>query len=542
MPLGHAMEILICQYQLWVGIQRLILEDTHPCPWIPDCWLSHICQTMNAFHITIRYEAWTIPAQQNNDVFIMEAIEDLGLTISQMEQINACRMFLKITTLAKITDHTSTSLLPQAFLKHPNQAPLGLQEISTSMLTWPRSHCPTKTSWKLWHTTICNLFTRSQSNMRLTNPLGVWTMDYQKHCWWHWQLAHTGRLLHQATTMPTPCAAIQVHAQQTQLTFSPTIPTNQPFDGPPVTPSDTYHRVIELSTPSLPNGHEAMPTWYLYKSITAQFQATLAPWKWPLFGPIMKMQPTARLQDTSRTRLPLLLVSNVSVQKNKQSSFTWIITHNATTLWKGIGLAPGTADNIYSGWAEAFGLLTGLLFLQHYIESYDPSQFTDSPLHCFCNNASVITNVNDLMTSTCTCLNDTTNNNQDVFLVIIDALSHCRPLQIQLFHVKGHQDKDPKCKLTLPEQLNIACNHQAKLYAQTATQSSTALGNPAIPAAQLHLFIAGNLICRKVIPHLCQATSIHRIIAISRKNLTGQRPMSMQSIGKFYHWRWNLSN
>jgi len=74
--------------------------------------------------------------------------------------------------------------------------------------------------------------------------------------------------------------------------------------------------------------------------------------------------------------------------------------------------------------------------------------------------------------------------------------------------VKGHQDKDPKWKLTLPEQLNIDCDHQAKLYAQLATQSSTALGNPAIPAAQLHLIIAGKLICRKVIPHLRQTTSI----------------------------------
>jgi len=65
--------------------------------------------------------------------------------------------------------------------------------------------------------------------------------------------------------------------------------------------------------------------------------------------------------------------------KNKQSSFAWLIMHDTTTLWKGVGLAPGTADDIHSGQAVAFGLLAGLLFLQHYIKSYDPSQFTDSP-------------------------------------------------------------------------------------------------------------------------------------------------------------------
>jgi len=106
------------------------------------------------------------------------------------------------------------------------------------------------------------------------------------------------------------------------------------------------------------------------------------------------------------------------------------------------------------------------------------------------------------MTSMKTRPNDTTNDDRDVYVVICDAIDKCRPLQVQLFHVKGHQNKDPKRKLTLPEQLNIDCDHQAKLYALTATQSSVTLGNPAIPAAQPHLIITGKLICLKVIPHL----------------------------------------
>ncbi len=39
-PLGHTMEILICYYQLWARIQQPVLEDTQPCPWVPDKWLS----------------------------------------------------------------------------------------------------------------------------------------------------------------------------------------------------------------------------------------------------------------------------------------------------------------------------------------------------------------------------------------------------------------------------------------------------------------------------------------------------------------------
>jgi len=58
-----------------------------------------------------------------------------------------------------------------------------------------------------------------------------------------------------------------------------------------------------------------------------------------------------------------LIISNASVQKTKQSSFAWVIAQDDQSLWKGVGLAPGTADNMYSGRAEAFGLLAALLFL-----------------------------------------------------------------------------------------------------------------------------------------------------------------------------------
>jgi len=209
-PLGHTIEILIRQYQLWAGICRPILEDTRPCPWIPDRWISHIHQTMHEFQIKIQYEAWTIPPLRQNDMFIMEVIEESGLSISQMEQINACRMYLNVTTMVEITDHTGLSLLPQALLQHPNHSPQGLHNISTSTLTWPCIHCPTKTSWKVWTTTICNLFTGAPSTLRLTNPLGAWTPDYQRYRRWHWRLALPGRMLHQSPTMPNPHAAIQV--------------------------------------------------------------------------------------------------------------------------------------------------------------------------------------------------------------------------------------------------------------------------------------------------------------------------------------------
>ncbi len=39
-PLGKAIETLVRYYQIWLGLELLILRDTRHCSWIPDCWLS----------------------------------------------------------------------------------------------------------------------------------------------------------------------------------------------------------------------------------------------------------------------------------------------------------------------------------------------------------------------------------------------------------------------------------------------------------------------------------------------------------------------
>jgi len=97
----------------------------------------------------------------------MEAVSELGLTIIQPEQINACRMFLQITTLAEMTDHTGCILLPHALLQQQHDHPIGLQHLSHSTLSWPAINNPTKATWKFWTKTLCTLFTGEANGMQL---------------------------------------------------------------------------------------------------------------------------------------------------------------------------------------------------------------------------------------------------------------------------------------------------------------------------------------------------------------------------------------
>jgi len=217
----------------------------------------------------------------------------------------------------------------------------------------------------------------------------------------------------------------------------------------------------------------------------------------------------------------LSLVSDASVQKNKQSGFAWVITNKNTTMWRGVGLAPGHAEDMYSGWAEAFGLLAGLLFIQSYLSYYSWSHNKGARLQCFCDNQGIISNINSMLDTTMTQPNNATNDDYDVYRAICNTVKLCDLIKIKFWHVKGHQDQNPKCLLTHIEQLNVECDTQAKWYTTTTSCSSTAIGNPSIPEAKPHLCIGKKIICRNVFSNLWWAVST---------------PKYRKELQKKYHW------
>jgi len=162
----------------------------------------------------------------------------------------------------------------------------------------------------------------------------------------------------------------------------------------------------------MPKQPKTCLTQQYHKSLIIQFQTTLATWQHTLFGPIHKLQPTNQLLYACQAKETISIVSNASVQKNKQSGFAWIISHHKQNLWKGMGLAPGNADDMYLGCAEAFGMSAVLTFLQYH-------QFNNSPLHCFCDNLGIITTTAKMLTQTITQPNDATNDARDIYLAFV---------------------------------------------------------------------------------------------------------------------------
>ncbi len=173
---------------------------------------------------------------------------------SQLEQVNACYMFLQVTTLAEVVDHTGMLILLQVLEPSSHNRPDGLTHLSSSKLQWPCISPPSVASWCLWTQTICNLFTGTPNGTKLQHTLGAWTPAYQDIWEWKWWLSTQGSLLNQMQPSTTPWAAMLTTTQHTKLTFMLTVPTNQPFSGPPVMPYNNYtNHMVTLLIPALPS-------------------------------------------------------------------------------------------------------------------------------------------------------------------------------------------------------------------------------------------------------------------------------------------------
>jgi len=160
-------------------------------------------------------------------------------------------MYLQLTTLAEITDHTGTELLPQVLLPPAAQQPKGLGNISQSTLQWPMIAIPSKACWKLWTSTLRSTYIGSKQGTRLQQPLGAWLSTYETNRFWNWRLHDDSHIVFRHSPTSATCVGLQTQNRRTLMKFSPTIPTNLQFHRPPVTPIDPTTGYVRQPVPLL---------------------------------------------------------------------------------------------------------------------------------------------------------------------------------------------------------------------------------------------------------------------------------------------------
>jgi hypothetical protein len=117
-----------------------------------------------------------------------------------LELINACRMYLQVTTLAEISNDARDRILQQVLHNplHMNGKPK-LHDISQSLLQWPQQKRSSKHAW-----TLRKRFLQMHNNEQgyLTTPLGPWLSNCLTHCQWFYT-SNGPKLLNRKTNPPT---------------------------------------------------------------------------------------------------------------------------------------------------------------------------------------------------------------------------------------------------------------------------------------------------------------------------------------------------
>jgi len=165
-PLGCRFGILACMYQLWARIQQSIFVDIRPCPAMGSRPL------VLESNIQLRYEAWTFQLLWQNDSYIMETLADVRWTNSQLEQLNACKMYLQVTTLASYWHQLLLKALGNTNLMYQKEWTVLANHGSSGH----QSTHPCQNAGRLMKT-ICHLYMGLDKRRYLHHPLGEWTQS-----------------------------------------------------------------------------------------------------------------------------------------------------------------------------------------------------------------------------------------------------------------------------------------------------------------------------------------------------------------------------
>jgi len=489
---GQLYSALIDAYQIRAGCARHILEYTETLPWCLNGWLTTTRQFLNNINMTITlHHPWVPLPRRVNDQNIMDDVIRI-MPNANTDAINNVRLYLRVFFLSEITEANGFTVLPDILQPSPRH--------SGSSVQWPRQPMPPPEAWRHWKRAIQTMYLCTNSDW-LINPLKEWTEHVNTDWEWEWRLNPTTLELYQRSGEHWYRRRPAIH-QRTYISYDIQGQHRVRLDPtmlPPATPSfDASQQYITVQLPVATIKLAAPIIYPVFTDLLDRLCTPPLPWADSLWHRIRPTAPVDAMLYHIQRRNTLILSSDASVDGAQHSCCAWSL-HGDVTLWQGEGIVPGNCDDTYSGRSEAFGLLTALLFLQHYLQQFPLTQSAmQTPLMVYCDNGGTITNASAHSKQTELFPNRSISNDYDVYHEIGHVVGRLTQFSIVFAHVKGHQNKTTwKKSLSLPAQLNIECDERANRFISHARRMRQQ-DNPELPNAYPHLRIHGRVIVREL--------------------------------------------
>jgi len=168
--------------QIEVGLPGELLTQAYS-PWASLCtksWLTHTWQYASENGWEIVTGLPSLPYKCNNDQFLMELFWHKGYCGQQLVDLNHCRLWLQVSSLADIVDGWGTHVVPAILLGKKSH-------LSPNSHQWPTQAPPTQGQWMLWWQALCASLSLNDL-LKLPSPLGIWAIS--PDLWdWFWSEA-----------------------------------------------------------------------------------------------------------------------------------------------------------------------------------------------------------------------------------------------------------------------------------------------------------------------------------------------------------------
>ena len=350
---------------------------------------------------------------------------------SQLIQLNTCRLYLNIIHLSDIFNPDGKTINNNFLIGCKPPYP-------SSKLKWPHQNYPSVKAWKLWNSTIRNVF-NIQENLTLEpfSRLEEWLAPTsQRNINHQWNYSPSCQEL----TISTSHYIMRYFAKKgdyESMTInmdSQTKIEELQEDGIPVLlVSDTFKPLHKFKVTSciitppstLPKHINALPRWS---------RTLIQNYRDEVLGP--------SLIELIQNRSEIIIASDGSKSESK-SGGAWIIADSSGSISvSGSNPDFGPINLMNSHRSEIYAVLSDLLFLHEYCRYFILP--LSSPVKYYCDNLEVVNKMKQLITD---------DKYYDEYIQTADheavhLLKKYLPNQLSINHVRSHQDKrKKKCNL-----------------------------------------------------------------------------------------------
>lgn len=186
--LGKQIKLSLENIQVQLGLTKLFLNYPYTTygHLLPHTWMTSLWEFISKYKLHIHGWKQEFKPLRENDISIIESFAKKGYSANDLQELNKCRIFLKVHSLSDICNANGDQITRKSLEGQ-------IDPHRPSTLIWKRIKRPTPRAFLLWKQALHSTFCSSDTSPNLLQPLGPWLLPPRQLWQWYFD-PHTNTL------------------------------------------------------------------------------------------------------------------------------------------------------------------------------------------------------------------------------------------------------------------------------------------------------------------------------------------------------------